>query len=151
MDPLENDILRRLFDELDRALEKLKDLARLSKDELLGHYGNIDTAKYNFIVAIGAGIDICNRIIAKENFGYPQEYSEVIKLMGERKVLDEDLVARWVEMVKFRNLLVHLYWKVENERLYDYLKNNLGDFEKFKFAIRNYLKSRKDSGSKTKD
>ena len=144
MDPLENDILKRLFDELDRALEKLKDLSRLSKNELLEHYGKIDAAKYNFIVAIGAGIDICNRIIARENFGYPQEYSEVIKLMGERKVLDEDLVARWVEMVKFRNLLVHLYWKVENEKLYEYLKINLGDFEEFKSAIRNYLKSRKD-------
>jgi uncharacterized protein YutE (UPF0331/DUF86 family) len=144
MDPLGNDILRRLFDELDRALEKLKDLSRLSKNELLEHYGNIDTAKYNFIVAIEAGIDICNRIIAKENFGYPQEYAEVIKLMGERKVLDEDLVARWIEMVKFRNLLVHLYWKIENERVYDYLRNNLGGFEAFKSAIRSHLKNRKD-------
>jgi uncharacterized protein YutE (UPF0331/DUF86 family) len=144
MDPLENDILKRLFDELDRALEKLKDLSRLSKNQLLEHYGNIDAAKYNFIVAIGAGIDICNRIIAKENFGYPQEYAEVIKIMEERKVFNEDLATHWVEMVKFRNLLVHLYWKVENEKLYDYLKNNLRDFEEFKSAIRNYLKSRKD-------
>jgi uncharacterized protein YutE (UPF0331/DUF86 family) len=54
-------------------------------------------------------------------------------------------------MVKFRNLLVHLYWKVENGKLYDYLRNNLGDFEEFKLAIRTYLKSRKDLGSKTKD
>ena len=144
MDPLENDALRRLFDELDRALEKLRDLSKLSERKLLDHYASIDAAKYNFIVAIGAGVDICNRIIAKENFGYPQEYAEVIKIMEERKVFNEDLATHWKEMVKFRNLLVHLYWKVENEKLYDYLRNNLGDFEVFKSAIRNYLKSRKD-------
>ena len=136
MDPLENDVLKRLFDELDRALEKLRDLSKLSERELLDHYGNIDAAKYNFIVAIEAGIDICNRIIAKGNLGYPQEYSEVIKLMGEKGIFNEGLVARLVEMVKFRNLLVHLYWKVENERIYQYLRENLGDFEEFKLAIR---------------
>jgi uncharacterized protein YutE (UPF0331/DUF86 family) len=43
-------------------------------------------------------------------------------------------------MVKFRNMLVHLYWKIENDRLYKYLKENLGDFEAFKEAIRKYLK-----------
>jgi len=43
-------------------------------------------------------------------------------------------------MVKFRNMLVHLYWKIENDRLYQYLKENLGDFEAFQEAIRKYLK-----------
>jgi uncharacterized protein YutE (UPF0331/DUF86 family) len=61
-----------------------------------------------------------------------------------RKANSGGLGKQLIEMVKFRNLLVHLYWKVENEKLYDYLKNNLGDFEAFKSAIRNYLKSRED-------
>ena len=142
MDPLENDVLKRLFDELDRSLEKLTELSKLSERELLDHYASIDAAKYNFIVAIGAGVDICNRIIAKENFGYPQEYSEVIKLMGEKGVFSEGLVARLVEMVKFRNLLVHLYWKIENKKLYGYLKENLGDFEEFKSAVRKFLRNK---------
>jgi len=44
-------------------------------------------------------------------------------------------------MVKFRNMLVHLYWKVENDRVYQYLKKNLADFEAFRRAIRAYLRS----------
>jgi uncharacterized protein YutE (UPF0331/DUF86 family) len=70
----------------------------------------------------------------------PQDYADVIKLMGQEGVLQADLLKRLIEMVKFRNMLVHLYWKIENERLYKDLKENLGDFEAFKEAIRKYLK-----------
>ena len=140
MNDLENSVLNRLFTEMDESLRKLRSLSKISKDEFLGHYEKVDTAKYNFIVAIEAIIDICNRIISKRELGFPQDYSDVIKLMSQEGVLEGDLVGRLIEMVKFRNMLVHLYWKIENDRLYQYLKENLGDFEAFKEAIRKYLK-----------
>jgi len=142
MDRLGNDILNRLFSEMDGALQKLNGFSKFSKEEFLAQERMIDAAKYDFIVAIEAMIDICNRIISMDKLGYPQDYSDVIRLMGEKGKFQEDLVKQLIEMVRFRNVLVHLYWKVENEKLYEYLGNNLGDFEKFKSAIRNYLKSR---------
>jgi uncharacterized protein YutE (UPF0331/DUF86 family) len=140
MNDLENSVLNRLFTEMDESLRKLISLSKLSEDEFLSHYEKVDTSKYNFIVAIEAIIDICNRIISKRKLGFPQDYSDVIKLMGQQGVLEGDLVGRLLEMVKFRNMLVHIYWKIENDRLYKYLKENLNDFEAFKEAIRKYLK-----------
>ena len=140
MNDLENSVLNRLFTEMDESIRKLISLSKLSENEFLSHYEKIDTSKYNFVVAIEAIIDICNRIISKRKLGFPQDYSDVIKLMSQQGVLEEDLVGRLLEMVKFRNMLVHLYWKIENDRLYKYLKENLGDFEAFKEAIRKYLK-----------
>ena len=139
MNDLENSVFNRLFTEMDESIRKLISLSKLSKNEFLSHYEKIDTSKYNFVVAIEAIIDICNRIISKRKLGFPQDYSDVIKLMSQQGVLEEDLVGRLLEMVKFRNMLVHLYWKIENDRLYKYLKENLGDFEAFKEAIRKYL------------
>jgi len=63
--------------------------------------------------------------------------------MLEKDVLEEELAKRLIRMVKFRNMLVHLYWKVEDERVYEYLRNSLDDFEEFKTSIRQYL--RRDS------
>ncbi len=140
MKDLENNVLNRLFTEMDESLRKLSSLSKLSKDEFLDNYEKIDTAKYNFIVAIEAIIDICNRIISKQKLGLPQDYSDVIKIMSQKGIVEGDLVGRLIEMVKFRNMLVHLYWKIENDRLYEYLKENLGDFEAFQGAIRTYLK-----------
>ena len=139
MNDLENSVLNRLFTEMDESIRKLISLSKLSENEFLSHYEKIDTSKYNFVVAIEAIIDICNRIISKRKLGFPQDYSDVIKLMSQQGVLEKDLVGRLLEMVKFRNMLVHLYWKIENDRLYRYLKENLGDFEAFKEAIRKYL------------
>jgi uncharacterized protein YutE (UPF0331/DUF86 family) len=140
MNDLDNNVLNRLFAEMEEALRKLRNLSKLSKDNFLAHYEKIDTAKYNFIVAIEAVIDICNRIISQRRLGLPQDYSDVIKLMGQQGVVEGDLVGRLVEMVKFRNMLVHIYWKIENDRLYLYLEENLADFEAFKEAISEYLR-----------
>jgi len=142
MNNLENHILNRLFSEIDESLRKLGGFSELSKNEFLGQAEKIDATKYNFIVAIEAVIDICNRIISIRKLGYPQDYSEVIKLMGQNKVFGGDLVNRLVEMVKFRNMLVHLYWRIEDDKLYGDLKKNLDDFQEFKQAVAEYLKER---------
>lgn len=34
-------------------------------------------------------------------------------------------------MVKFRNRIVHVYWEVGDEVLYDILQNRLDDFNQF--------------------
>ena len=140
---LENNIFSRLFSEMDEALQKLKRLGQASKTEFLSHHEKVDATKYNFIVAIEAIIDICNRIVSKERFGQPQDYSGVIRLMLEKDVLEEERAKHLIRMVKFRNMFVHLYWKVEDERVYEYLRNSLDDFEEFKTSIRQYL--RRDS------
>jgi uncharacterized protein YutE (UPF0331/DUF86 family) len=141
MDDLENNILNRLFIEMDESLQKLRTLAKVSRSQFLNNYEKIDTAKYNFIVAIESMIDISNRVISAKKLGYPQDYAEVIKLMGQKGGFEEGLVKRLIEMVKFRNMLVHLYWKIEDERLCDYVKKKLDGFEEFRDAVRRYLKS----------
>lgn len=141
MDDLENNILNRLFIEMDESLQKLRTLAKVSRSQFLNNYEKIDAAKYNFIVAIESMIDISNRVISVKKLGYPQDYAEVIKLMGQKGEFAEDLVKRLIEMVKFRNMLVHLYWKIEDDQLCDYVKKNLDEFEEFRDAVRRYLKS----------
>ena len=44
-------------------------------------------------------------------------------------------------MARFRNLLVHVYWKVDNEKLFHILQKNLGDFQRFEEFIRDHLRN----------
>jgi uncharacterized protein YutE (UPF0331/DUF86 family) len=125
---------------MDESLRKLRGFSNLSKEEFLENDEKIDATKYNFIVAIESLIDICNRIISMKNLGYPQDYADVIKVLGQNAGFGKAFVKRLVEMVKFRNMLVHLYWKIENDRLYGYLKKNLDDFERFKQTIIGFLR-----------
>jgi uncharacterized protein YutE (UPF0331/DUF86 family) len=43
-------------------------------------------------------------------------------------------------MAKFRSLLIHLYWQVDNDRIYEILIKNLDDKEHFLNAIGLFLK-----------
>jgi len=139
MTDVKNHVLSRLFTDFDEALGKLKRLAEHSHREFLEHYEKIDSAKYNFIVTIESLIDICNRIIAKQKLGSPEDYADVVRLMKGKGVIEETLAQRLIQMVKFRNMLVHVYWKIENDKVYQYLTENLEDFESFKKAMRAYL------------
>jgi uncharacterized protein YutE (UPF0331/DUF86 family) len=47
--------------------------------------------------------------------------------------LEGELVERLKRMARFRNLLVHLYWKVDDKKIHQILKEDIRD-------IRDYLK-----------
>jgi len=44
-------------------------------------------------------------------------------------------------MAKFRNVLVHLYLEVDRQRVYQYLQENLDDFETFARYVGEWLKT----------
>ena len=45
-----------------------------------------------------------------------------------------------VDMARFRNLLVHLYWQLDNERIYDSLQGRLASLEAFAGHIGQWLR-----------
>ncbi len=58
-------------------------------------------------------------------------------------VFDEEYGARLVEMSKFRNRLVHLYWEIDKEMVYDFIQNNLDDFRLFQEKVIVFLNKNK--------
>jgi uncharacterized protein YutE (UPF0331/DUF86 family) len=42
-------------------------------------------------------------------------------------------------MARFRNLLVHLYWKVDNQRVYRIIQDDLGDLDTFRQQVSAWL------------
>ncbi len=42
-------------------------------------------------------------------------------------------------MARFRNILVHRYWEIEDEKILGYARNNLEDFDQFLKSIVDYL------------
>lgn len=50
-------------------------------------------------------------------------------MLYENGLIDEELRGRLHNMARFRNLLVHVYGKVDDKKVYEFLKTNLGDFD----------------------
>lgn len=128
---INEDKVRKLSYELKKALIRLKALSSLSQEEFVNDPDKVGSAKYHFIVAIEAAIDLCNHIITKNNYRPPEDYSDTFRVMGEVNIFDGAFVKNLVSMAKFRNRLVHIYWEVDDALLYKILTFNLVDIECF--------------------
>jgi uncharacterized protein YutE (UPF0331/DUF86 family) len=86
-------------------------------------------------VAIEALIDICEHIIALEGISAPDTSANVIK-----KVIDIGIITNspeYLEMIRFRNFIVHRYEKIDLEIIYAIVSKKLPVFRKFIHEIRN--------------
>jgi len=85
-------------------------------------------------VAIEVMIDIGERILANEQIPPQNSASENIRKLQEMNIIKAK--PEYLEMVKFRNFLVHRYERVDPEIIYAILKNKLGLFGEFVEDIR---------------
>ncbi len=90
-------------------------------------------------VALECAIDIGEMIISKEKLKRPETYNEVFLILGEHGILPGDFAIKFAPSAGFRNILVHMYAKIDIGKLYYYLQNNIEDLEQFGKYIAQYL------------
>lgn len=62
-------------------------------------------------------IDLANHVIASGGHRVPRDYGDAFRVLAEVGVLDGDLAERMVALAGMRNLIVHLYAEVDDDRL----------------------------------
>ena len=134
------DKIRKITSEILAALENLEDLNRLSQTEFLSDQHKLSSAKYNFIVAIEGTVDLCNHIIAINGFRTPEDYSDTFKVMAEHGAFDPDFTQALIQMAKFRNRLVHIYWDIDDTEIYKIMQSRLQDIRQFLSKFGTFLK-----------
>ncbi len=78
-------------------------------------------------------IDIAERIIATENAGPVASAAEAIDRLVDLKVLKSS--QPYVDMVRFRNLIVHQYEEVDPEIIFNIATKKLENFRQFRNEI----------------
>jgi uncharacterized protein YutE (UPF0331/DUF86 family) len=54
----------------------------------------------------------------------------------EKKIIPNRLLTGLNPFFKFRNMLVHQYWRVDNKKFVNNLRDGLNDFKKFIITIK---------------
>jgi len=67
-------------------------------------------------------ISIGNHLNARLGWRSPSDYADVFRVLGETKILPTAIAQEMMDMARFRNLLVHVYWAIDHERVYDSLE-----------------------------
>ena len=131
MTNLDRERVATLVGEARKALGLLYQHRDEGEKELLASEVKLGNVKYQFIVAVESCIDICTHLAAKLYVRAPESYAGCFDLLREGNVINEGIAVQMRDLAKFRNLLVHGYWEVDNRRVIEKLRNDLGHLEEF--------------------
>jgi len=76
-------------------------------------------------------IDICNHIIAKNGYRVPEDYADTFRVLAERGAFAQEYANTLIQMARFRNRLVHIYWDIDDNELYRIIQTRLQDIQNF--------------------
>jgi uncharacterized protein YutE (UPF0331/DUF86 family) len=116
----------------DRKSKKSKDL--LQQDPYI-----LKSFKYSTIVIAEAIASILQHILAKKYNVVIDGYMAVFSRSKENKVISTKLLSRLQPFFRFRNMLVHQYWRVDNKVFKNNLRNGLNDFRTFVNEVRKII------------
>jgi len=129
------DLIQDRFHDIQQSLERLEQIRTLPYDLFLADQDTLDLTCYRLLVAIEAALQICFHISARKLSRVPQEYAECFAILGEAGILPQDLSQNLQQMARFRNMLVHMYWKIDYSWLYKILQEHLDDLRAFVRAV----------------
>jgi uncharacterized protein YutE (UPF0331/DUF86 family) len=135
------DRLRELAGHLRDAVRQLRELGQAPSEVFVADPRTTNSAKYLLIVAAEAALDICNHLAARRGARSPEDYADCMAIMSELGVIEPELATRLMRMARFRNLLVHLYARVNDAEVHRVIREDLGDLERYLSSVGRYLKA----------
>lgn len=124
--PADKDVIAYRVSDARLALSELRRLASKSFGEM-----SVDerySMRYNIIALVEAIVSLCIHIAVEEYGLRPRTYREALRLVSEK--IGVECMGDLEALVGLRNILVHRYWIVDDERIYRSIKENFKCIEK---------------------
>ncbi|MEQ9714266.1 MAG: DUF86 domain-containing protein [Candidatus Asgardarchaeum sp.] len=135
--------LRNRINRVSKALDRLKWLSKLNYEDFISDFRNIDSAERNLHIAIEGLLDIGSFIISELNLGAPKSYKDIGMILLKNKIVSLDIGNLMKDLARFRNVIVHCYAELLEDKIYDLLRNNISDLISVYEALLNAIKDRK--------
>jgi uncharacterized protein YutE (UPF0331/DUF86 family) len=98
-----------------------------------------DACLYRLQTALQAVLDVTQYLASCTSELVYKENKDAFDILAREKIISKDLAERFKVAIGVRNILVHQYEQVEPEVIYNIIKNDLGDFDKFVDEVSSYL------------
>jgi len=129
--PIDKETVARRIQEIRIFTEELKGLSQISKEDFLKNRERQYAVMHLLQLAIEASLSLANHIVSRNRLGIPENYQGTFCLLEKGGILPPSFAKEMMKMACFRNRLVHVYWQMDIEQIYDIVTTKLNDFEKF--------------------
>jgi len=133
------------IDLIRKRLSEIRDAVRLLETYLKRPFKELDLSeilsiRYLIIQLVEASASICTHILTTVYREYPEGYPSCFLLMYKKGLISNTLGEKLVAAARLRNLLIHRYWEIDDEKVYNEAKKGLRDFIEFADLIERWLK-----------
>lgn len=126
--------LRRVLQRVTDDLDALGAYTQRDPSEVAGDPAFLGHVKYLFVTAIEGCVDAAHHVAASEGWAPAETNAGAMEVLGRHGVLDQDLTEMMASAVRFRNLLVHRYASVDDDRAVGHLAQ-VEAFRRFVAAV----------------
>ena len=129
-----NGVIQRKLTLLDKQVRQLKkSLKEISYSNFAESWEKRSMTERALQVSVEIIIDVAERIIAIEGAGPVASAAEAIETLVHLNIIKS--ASPYVDMVRFRNLIVHQYEEIDPAILFELATKRLDDFRKFRDEI----------------
>ena len=133
------EVIRKRLNKLDEYLSILYILRKYSFDNFTRDPERYGSAERFLHLSIEAILDMGNHVIADLELGIVNWYSDIPAILEKNGYIDSDMEKEWLQMIGFRNTLVHDYLEIDRRIVYDVLQNHLKDIKKIRKIFAQFL------------
>ena len=133
------EVIHKRMRKLTEYLLILKDLQKYSYEQFHKEptiYGSCERFLH---LAIEATLDIGNHLVSDLNLGVVNKYRDIPETLFNHNYISNDLKKTWIQIIGFRNTLVHDYIDIDKKIIFHILHNNLDDFNRLKKFFADFL------------
>lgn len=140
--------IRVIINKLQRMQEYLTQIDKwldFPDEEILNDSKSLSAIERNFQLIVDAAIDINTTIIQEENLQSADDYQGTFTLVVKCGALSYDLAFKIASSVGLRNLLVHVYEKVDRDKEVHDIKRGIGQYREYMKEIFAYVEKKQGS------
>ena len=141
---LDKDFIKMKIEYIQRDLNRLEPMAKLTIDKLAQDDFKYAALKNFLMEIIGRAIDINEHIIAEkggEKLNAPLQYRETFLCLVKMGILPEDFAQEIAKSTGFRNAIVHNYNNLDKYITYQSVKDAITQYTQYCSYILNFIKT----------
>ena len=120
---------------LRERIRRLQGLRGCTLDQYLGDIGLQEQVERNYQLAVECCTDIASRVLAIHRLTRPGRNREIFQILGQARLLPQELADVMSNMVSMRNWLTHVYMTIDPVEMYRHLQGDVAHFEAFEAIV----------------
>lgn len=136
---IDRDLIRRKLSRLNMYLDKLEPIVKRTFNEYLSDFYLKSSAERLIQLIVECASDINNHVVVESGKRPPEDYTSSFIRASEAGLIKRDLADRIKGSGGMRNIIVHEYMDIDDEKVFKTLPVALADYKEYISQVDKFL------------